>query len=517
MMDQSLIPCAGALLAFSSRSGQNDMTKVFSIFERLGRGGGGKINAVYKRLNCLAQESDYAPVLLNLSHDLRQKENFAELVETGRIHPNVRHLSYVELCQENIATPQLPYFQALPKASRRKILDDNVTYFNGQTPVYQDWRQQIGNDTVVTTRLFDDTGVSRIQHTVNGTLYQIIDKRSDGRQIVSNFRNGVLVARYLQENRSFKWGHNHLSDQRFQVRERFLASFAHFIFGKDSVTFIDGITSAYLARSIRTPKVLFLHADHRHYDGNVNGRTKGFIQGFDGCVIATATARHKEALEKDITPAAPIQVIPHYSEAVPSDAPKSNRIVTISRLDLTGKPIDQCIRAFDLIRRKFPDHQYQIFGDGKGEQALQALIAELGCAEQVSLMGYTTDPAAEFARARLSLYPTLAEGFGLSILESLTQGCPVISYDVDYGPREMIQPGLNGELVPPGEITQLAAAIERVLRQPDHYARHAADNLSRFSRAKHDAGYRRIVQFALHNTPFPPAPAAVTTPGPVCA
>lgn len=482
------------------------MTKIFSIFERLGRGGGGKVNAVYKRLNFFAQEPGYQPVIVNLTHDLRQKENFAELRQMGRIHPNVQHLSYIELCRENIDTPQLPYFQPMPKASRRQISAENVTYFSGRTPVYQDRLQQIGDDAVVTTRLFDQGGVSRIQHTVNGALYQVIDKRGEDRVIVSNFRNGVLIARYVEQGRAFKWGHNMLANQRYLNREKFLASFAPFIFAQDSVTFVDGVTSAYLSGAIRTPKALFIHADHR-LDGDVKGWSRGFIQAFDGCVIAAASTRHKQALQQDLQLSAPIRVIPHYSGTARTDAPRQNRIVTVSRLDLAGKPIDQCIRAFDLIRDRFPDYQYQIFGEGKGEQALRDLIQQLGCAGQVSLMGYTIQPALEFARARLSLYPTMAEGFGLSILESLTQGCPVISYDVDYGPREMIVPGVNGELVAPGDIQALARAMQNVLLNAAAYERHAGDNLAPFSQAAHDAAYRDIARFALENTP-----AATHTP-----
>ncbi len=55
------------------------------------------------------------------------------------------------------------------------------------------------------------------------------------------------------------------------------------------------------------------------------------------------------------------------------------------------------------------------------------------------------------------------EGFGLAILESLSVGTPVISYDIDYGPSELIQDGFNGYLVPKGDINQMVEKVDQLL------------------------------------------------------
>ena len=55
------------------------VTQVYSIFERIGRGGGGKVKAVFHRMNALAEMDEFTPILLSIDHDLRQKTNFAEL------------------------------------------------------------------------------------------------------------------------------------------------------------------------------------------------------------------------------------------------------------------------------------------------------------------------------------------------------------------------------------------------------------------------------------------------------
>jgi poly(glycerol-phosphate) alpha-glucosyltransferase len=55
------------------------------------------------------------------------------------------------------------------------------------------------------------------------------------------------------------------------------------------------------------------------------------------------------------------------------------------------------------------------------------------------------------------------EGFGLVVLESIAHGCPVVAYDVKYGPADIIRDGINGLLVEAGNIDALAAAIIQVL------------------------------------------------------
>ena len=65
------------------------------------------------------------------------------------------------------------------------------------------------------------------------------------------------------------------------------------------------------------------------------------------------------------------------------------------------------------------------------------------------------------------LLTSLYEGFALVIQESIANGTPVISYDIKYGPRDMIQDGVNGYLVEDGNIDQLAECIHKYLSKSD--------------------------------------------------
>ena len=73
-------------------------TRAISIFERIGLGGGGKVKAVFHRMNALTEVAEFDPVVLNIHHGLRQKLNFEELRAQGVIAPRVRNLTLPEAC-----------------------------------------------------------------------------------------------------------------------------------------------------------------------------------------------------------------------------------------------------------------------------------------------------------------------------------------------------------------------------------------------------------------------------------
>jgi len=118
---------------------------------------------------------------------------------------------------------------------------------------------------------------------------------------------------------------------------------------------------------------------------------------------------------------------------------------------------------FTRVLARVPDARLEIYGDGPERGKYERLIDRLGVRESVRLMGWTPDPGAVLQRAALSLLTSRGEGLGLAIIESLGRGCSVVSYDILYGPSEMIADGVNGLLVPSGDIAGLADAVVRLL------------------------------------------------------
>ena len=86
----------------------------------------------------------------------------------------------------------------------------------------------------------------------------------------------------------------------------------------------------------------------------------------------------------------------------------------------------------------------------------------MGIQKTYTLEGYSPTAVEGFSSASCSLLTSRSEAFGLVIIESMARGCIPISYEIDYGPGELITDGVDGFLVPPDNIPALAAAIRRV-------------------------------------------------------
>lgn len=468
------------------------MTKVFSIFERIGLGGGGKVRAVYHRLNAFAEMSEFDPVLLNLDHNPNQKLKFAELQSNGTIAQGVRYLTVPEACHDAAIAAGIQPFSDFPEFDEKVKTGKKVVYLkNGETVmVDRKIKTPIGE---MTKRAVPIEGRERLYKFIDGNIHQLIERQADGFVETTDFAYSLPVRWTKTQAGKFVIGKNLITDTICRMERIYGQNVFEMFEWENSVVFFDGVTSAYLSPVTKAQRALFLHADHRGPDGEIVPRSKFLIENFDGEAIITSTNVHKAQIEEDLAPSAKLFVIPHFCEIGNSPEQEREHLVTVSRLELTGKPIHECIEAFCRIKDDFPGVDYLIYGEGAGREQLEAQIAELDCGDRVQLAGYTTEPLEIFRGALASVYPTTTEGFGLSILEALSNSCPVISYDVNYGPREMISPGVNGELPLPGDIAAIAEAMRKVLLNPLRYQRDTNIGLERYARSAYLSNYRDTV------------------------
>ncbi len=469
------------------------MTRVFSIFERLGLGGGGKVKAVIRRMNVLAEMPEFFPILLNLDHSPRQKLNFAELQARGVIAPGVRQMTLPEGCLNAAIRRGIEPFDDFPRYDDIQQKGKKTNYLLEGTAVMTDRSEQTPIGRVTKRTLAADT-TRRRYILIDGIVYKLVQRNDDGTVETTDFAAGVPIRWVKTREGEFVVGRNLVTGVICRMERIYLKSVYELLDLEESVVFFDGVTSAYLASATAGRRALFLHADHRSPEDVVIPRSRYLLENFKGEAIITSTHTHKSQIEADFDLAHAIRVIPHFCErsSLNGTAPRRH-LVTVSRLDLEGKPIQQCISAFCLIKDAFPDVNYLIYGVGAGRNTLETLIADTDCADRVKLMGYTSDPLNVFRQAIASVYPTMTEGFGLSILEALSNGCPVISYDVNYGPREMIVSGKNGELVSPGDIAGIARAMRKLLCRPAAYQAQTDHGLHRYSRQAYVANYRDFV------------------------
>lgn len=188
------------------------------------------------------------------------------------------------------------------------------------------------------------------------------------------------------------------------------------------------------------------------------------VDAFDA--VLWPTAAQAAAVSDRFGARGTFAVVPHPAEPVahPTSAAgrTPGRVVMLNRL-APGKRVDHAIRAFVSVAAEIPAARLDIYGDGPLRAELDALIGELGLRNSVMLRGHVAEASAELDDAALLLLTTAFEGQGLVVVEALSHGCPVVSYDVGYGPHDMLADG-GGVLVPSGDVEALAAAVIRVLR-----------------------------------------------------
>ena len=131
------------------------------------------------------------------------------------------------------------------------------------------------------------------------------------------------------------------------------------------------------------------------------------------------------------------------------------------------KRVDHVVKAMALVLKSLPAAVLHIYGDGPCREKLEALALELGISDRVCFEGFTSKPLEAFARAEVSVLASEYEGMGLTGLESLAVGTPVVAYDFLYGPKDYIDDKRNGRLVPNGDIETLARVIVDVLGDRD--------------------------------------------------
>jgi glycosyltransferase involved in cell wall biosynthesis len=139
-------------------------------------------------------------------------------------------------------------------------------------------------------------------------------------------------------------------------------------------------------------------------------------------------------------------------------------ILGVGRL-VVEKDFGTLIRAFAELRNRLPS-RLLIIGEGPERSRLEQLVRELGLEDVVSLPGANSNPLAYMRRAALLTMSSRWEGLPLVPIEALAAGCPVVSTDCKSGPREILQGGKYGRLVPVGDINAMADAMFETLNEP---------------------------------------------------
>jgi glycosyltransferase involved in cell wall biosynthesis len=151
----------------------------------------------------------------------------------------------------------------------------------------------------------------------------------------------------------------------------------------------------------------------------------------------------------------------------PTPVPQAQQLVCVGRLcEQKGQLL--LLRALHRLREQGKHVDLVLAGDGEMRPEVEALIAELGIADQVRITGWIDGRTVreEILHARALVLPSFAEGLPVVLMEAMALGRPVISTFI-AGIPELVRPGVNGWLIPAGDIQALADAMREVLEHDD--------------------------------------------------
>ena len=180
---------------------------------------------------------------------------------------------------------------------------------------------------------------------------------------------------------------------------------------------------------------------------------------------AAAFARRRLGGEFRIVPNG-VDVGAFSTEEPAPDLPPGRKVLWVGRLD-PQKGFGVVLKAFARLSAELPDLQLVVAGDGRDRGAVQQLPSE--ARSRVVMLGSVPHGLlpAYHAAADVFVAPALGqESFGMVLVEAMAAGVPVVASDI-AGYREVVQDGVNGLLVPPDDASALAAAVRRVLGDPE--------------------------------------------------
>ncbi|MDQ0787467.1 glycosyltransferase family 4 protein [Streptomyces sp. B3I8] len=225
--------------------------------------------------------------------------------------------------------------------------------------------------------------------------------------------------------------------------------------------------NGHLARDGRRSRYLRLGQEHLSlgaHDEQVRADQNAAVPGLDAFLTVSEAdaAAYRAALRRVRTR---IMCIPN-SVPAPDVAPStldSRTIVAAGRL-ISVKRYDRLITAFAKVTAEHPDWTLRLYGRGVQKAALRRQIDELGLYDRAFLMGAVSPIETEWAKGAVAAVSSDMESFGMTIVEAMHCGVPVVATDCPHGPAEIIGHERDGLLTPlSGDADALADALKRLI------------------------------------------------------
>ena len=145
----------------------------------------------------------------------------------------------------------------------------------------------------------------------------------------------------------------------------------------------------------------------------------------------------------------------------------AKKIITVAYLGEYYKGYDLLV---DVAKKLFSEHDgwsWDIYGEGKDRGIIQSKIDNAGLQNKVILKGFTDDIGELYSNYAMFVLTSRIEGMGMVLIEAQKNDLPVVSFDIECGPSDVIIDGENGYLVKPFNTQEMAAKIKKLMNDKE--------------------------------------------------
>ncbi|MGC0342886.1 glycosyltransferase family 4 protein [Streptomyces sp. SLBN-8D4] len=235
------------------------------------------------------------------------------------------------------------------------------------------------------------------------------------------------------------------------------------------------------------PQVARIGQEHLTLDNHSPRLRTALRRAYRGLdVLTTVTEADAAAYRRRMRlPGVRVEALPNsVPDPVLPAADGSAKVVVAAGRLVPVKRYDLLVEAFAAVAARHPDWQLRIYGKGEEQDRLRRLITDLGLWNNVFLMGAAAPMEAEWVKGSIGAAASDFEPFGMTIVEAMRCGLPVVSTDCPHGPAEIIADRVDGRLVPVGDRDALAAALLELVGDDElrrRTGRAALENARRFA------------------------------------
>ena len=277
---------------------------------------------------------------------------------------------------------------------------------------------------------------------------------------------GVTRAALARPTSEFAHPNDRLGGRLTRAHDRALR---RYVAAQDDCVVVSTRMSLNLALAgLRTDRQVAVAQEHNHLAkaDAVRASYTACYPCLDALVVLTDGDRVQ--YEKLLGGSCRVDVIPN---ALPQGIPLRRSPLTAPVAVAAGslirrKGFDLLVDAWEPVAAAHPDWRLRIYGMGEQRQELLTRIAAAGLADMVTLEGFQPDLAGRLDEASLFVLPSRREGMPMVLLEAMAAGLPVVAFDCPTGPREVLDGGRSGVLVPNGDRAALTDGILRVVCDP---------------------------------------------------